>query len=70
MIVKGINAKQSRGEINLGINIEQFIQQLQELPTTNGWTNLILVPLTTPHPKGYTHFIRPQTPKDGSTKGE
>ena len=69
MIVKGINAKQSRGEINLGINVEQFIQQLQELPNTNGWTNLILVPLSKPHPKGYTHFFRPQPLKDGSTKG-
>ena len=70
MKVKGINAKESRGEINLGINVEEFIAQLQELPVTNGWTNLILVQLHKPHSKGYTHFIRPQNPKDGSTKGE
>lgn len=64
MSIKGINVKtQSRGEINLGINREEFISQLKEMPASNGWVNIILAPLSTPHPKGYSHFVRKQKPK-------
>lgn len=69
MSLKGINAKESHGEINLGINVDQFVSQLKELPSETGWVNIILVPLSTPHPKGYTHFIRKQKPKNDERKG-
>lgn len=63
MSVRGINVKESRGEINIGINVEDFIKTLQETPQKDGWVNLILTPTKAPLPKGYTHFVRMQTKK-------
>jgi hypothetical protein len=69
MSIKGINVKESRGEINIGINVEDFIKTLQESPQKNGWVNIILKESQHSLPKGFTHLIRFQTPKpDGSTQ--
>jgi len=71
MSVRGINARESRGEINIGINVEDFIKILQEAPSKNGWVNIILTPTKHPLPKGYTHFIRFQNKHtDASTEGK
>jgi hypothetical protein len=70
--INGINAKASRGDITVGIQLEQFIEAIKKLPVKNGWVNLIISPRKDPHPKGYTHIVKPQKQreKDGSTEGK
>ncbi|MFX1704578.1 hypothetical protein PV783_11525 [Chitinophaga sp. CC14] len=67
-MITGINVKQSKGEILLGISLDEFIQQLQALPSKNGWVNLILSPRKTMHPKGYTHSIHVENRKSSGKK--
>ncbi|WP_343692778.1 hypothetical protein [Chitinophaga sp.] len=62
-MIKGINVTDKNGQINVGINVNDFINSLKELPERNGWVNILLTPLKKQHPKGYTHHIRPETKK-------
>ena len=62
-MITGINVKQSNSELIVGIKLEEFISSLRELPEKDGWVNIILTPCTEVHPKGYTHFIRPEKKK-------
>lgn len=62
-MITGINVKQSNSELIVGIKLEEFITSLRELPEKNGWVNIILTPRAEAHPKGYTHFIRPEKKK-------
>jgi hypothetical protein len=59
-MIQGINVRESRGEILVGIKREQFIKALQELPDKDGWVNIVMSPLPAPVSKGYTHMVRPQ----------
>jgi hypothetical protein len=58
-MIKGINVKESRGELLVGVKLDEFIASLQALPSKNGWVNLIFSP-TKGNPQGYSHFIRPE----------
>ncbi|MGE7777366.1 hypothetical protein ACQKLP_21790 [Chitinophaga sp. NPDC101104] len=63
-MIHGINVKESRGELLIGIKREQFIAQLMALPDKDDWVNIIISPLRVPVGKaGYTHGVRPQKPK-------
>lgn len=62
-MIKGINVRESRGEIVLGIKPDQFIATLQELPQKNGWINIILSPNKDANPGGYSHSVRPEKKK-------
>lgn len=69
-MISGINVKQSKGEILVGINLDEFIQQLTALPSKNGWVNLVFSPRKNMHPKGYTHSIHAENRKHGSAQGK
>jgi hypothetical protein len=62
-MITGINVKQSNSEMIIGIKLEEFISSLRALPEKDGWVNIIFTPRQQPHPKGYTHFIRPEKKK-------
>lgn len=55
--------KESRGEILVGIKLDQFIETLKALPEKDGWVNILLTRRKAPTDKGYTHFVHPQKPR-------
>lgn len=63
-MIKGINVKESRGELLVGIKKEDFLAAIAELPEKDGWVNLVFSPRKEVHPGGYTHFIRPEKKKN------
>jgi hypothetical protein len=69
-MITGINVKQSKGEMLVGIKLDEFIQQLRSLPNKDGWVNLVLSPRKNTHPNGYTHYVNVENRKYGGTKGE
>jgi MoaA/NifB/PqqE/SkfB family radical SAM enzyme len=62
-MITGINVKESNNELIVGIKLEEFIAALQQLPSKAGWVNIIITPRKEIHPKGYTHFIKPEKKK-------
>jgi len=63
-MIKGINVIESNGEMLVGIKKEEFIAALLALPEKNGWVNLIFSPRKERHPRGYSHFIKPEKKKN------
>ena len=54
--LKGINFKQnSSGEINTGIHVSTFLDEVKNLANAKGWVNIKIKPFIKPSEKGYTH---------------
>jgi len=54
--LKGINFKLNQaGEINAGIHVSTFLEEVSKNTNDRGWVNLRIKPFAKPSEKGYTH---------------